>query len=99
MMEEQIYDIVSDNDWLYAIGDINDRALLTHMGKYQGRACSKAILAKTMETGIDCHSEWSRSAATADPYMTPQVIFTDPQVASLGLTEKDAKFKTKHTLH
>ena len=28
----------SRHDWLYAIGDANGRALLTHMGKYQGRA-------------------------------------------------------------
>ena len=26
-----------DGDWLYAIGDVNGRALLTHMGKYQAR--------------------------------------------------------------
>ena len=80
-----------ENDWLYAIGDINHRALLTHMGKYQGRACAKAILAWARGTAIDDHSEWSRSAARADHDMVPQVIFTDPQVASVGLTEKDAR--------
>jgi pyruvate/2-oxoglutarate dehydrogenase complex dihydrolipoamide dehydrogenase (E3) component len=83
---------LDENDWLYAIGDINHRALLTHMGKYQGRACAKAILARARGgTVIDDRSEWSRSAATADHYMTPQVLFTDPQAASVGLTEKDAK--------
>lgn len=82
---------LGDNDWLYAIGDINHRALLTHMGKYQGRASAKAILARARGTGSDDHSEWRLSAATADHDMTPQVIFTDPQVASVGLTEKDAK--------
>lgn len=41
-----------ENNWLYAIGDINSRALLTHMGKYQGRACAKAILARARETVI-----------------------------------------------
>jgi pyruvate/2-oxoglutarate dehydrogenase complex dihydrolipoamide dehydrogenase (E3) component len=81
-----------ENDWLYTIGDINHRALLTHMGKYQGRACAKAILACAKGTVIDIgHAEWSRLDAKADHGMVPQVIFTDPQVASVGLTERDAK--------
>ena len=82
---------LDDNDWLYAIGDINHRDLLTHMGKYQGRASAKAILARARGTVIDDHSEWSLSVARADHDMTPQVLFTDPQAASVGLTEKDAK--------
>jgi dihydrolipoamide dehydrogenase len=82
---------LGENDWLYAIGDINHRALLTHMGKYQGRACAKAILARARGTAIDDHSDWSLSFARADHDMTPQVLFTDPQVASVGLTEEDAK--------
>ena len=32
------------NDWLYAIGDVNGRALLTHMGKYQARVAADVIL-------------------------------------------------------
>jgi pyruvate/2-oxoglutarate dehydrogenase complex dihydrolipoamide dehydrogenase (E3) component len=83
---------LGDNDWLYAIGDVNHRDLLTHMGKYQGRASAKAILARARGgTVIDDHLEWSLSTARADHDMTPQVLFTDPQVASVGLTEKDAK--------
>jgi pyruvate/2-oxoglutarate dehydrogenase complex dihydrolipoamide dehydrogenase (E3) component len=82
-----------ENDWLYAVGDINHRALLTHVGKYQGRACAKAILARAKGTSIDDDqsAEWSQSVAKADHDMIPQVIFTDPQVASVGLTERDAK--------
>jgi len=71
---------------------------LTHMGKYQGRACAKAILARVRGTVVDDHSEWSRCAATVDHYMIPQVVFTDPQVASVGLTEKDAKRLGLNTL-
>jgi dihydrolipoamide dehydrogenase len=85
---------VRENDWLYATGDINHRVLLTHMGKYQGRACAKAILARTRGTitnNDDKAEEWSLSAARADHDMVPQVIFTDPQVASVGLTEQAAK--------
>jgi dihydrolipoamide dehydrogenase len=82
---------LGENDWLYAIGDVNHRAILTHMGKYQGRASAKAILARVRGTVIDDHSEWSLSVARADHDMTPQVLFTDPQAASVGLTEKDAK--------
>jgi pyruvate/2-oxoglutarate dehydrogenase complex dihydrolipoamide dehydrogenase (E3) component len=82
---------LGENDWLYAIGDINHRDLLTHMGKYQGRASAKSILARARGTVIDDHSEWSLSVARADHDMTPQVLFTDPQAASVGLTEKDVK--------
>ena len=32
--------------WLYAAGDVNHRALLTHMGKYQGRICGDVIAAR-----------------------------------------------------
>lgn len=32
--------------WLYAAGDINQRSPLTHMGKYQARACATAIAAR-----------------------------------------------------
>jgi pyruvate/2-oxoglutarate dehydrogenase complex dihydrolipoamide dehydrogenase (E3) component len=81
------------NDWLYAVGDINHRALLTHIGKYQGRACAKAILERARRGTVidDDQAEWSQSVAKADHNMVPQVIFTDPQVASVGLTERDAK--------
>jgi pyruvate/2-oxoglutarate dehydrogenase complex dihydrolipoamide dehydrogenase (E3) component len=80
--------------WLYAVGDINHRALLTHVGKYQAGACANAILARARGTFKNDHeqTEWSRLAAKADRHnMIPQVIFTDPQVASVGLTERSAK--------
>jgi pyruvate/2-oxoglutarate dehydrogenase complex dihydrolipoamide dehydrogenase (E3) component len=85
-----------ENDWLYAVGDINHRALLTHIGKYQGRVCAKAILERargrtSMNADDDQAAESSRSIAKADQHMVPQVIFTDPQVASVGLTEREAK--------
>lgn len=81
-----------EGGWLYAAGDVNHRALLTHMGKYQGRACGDAIAARVK--GIQSDSPpppWSKYAATADHAAVPQVIFTDPEVASAGLTEADAR--------
>jgi dihydrolipoamide dehydrogenase len=61
------------HDWLYAIGDANGRALLTHMGKYQGRLAADAILGKNV-------------AVVSDGPLSPRVIFTDPQVAAVGHT-------------
>jgi dihydrolipoamide dehydrogenase len=69
---------VGGSDWLYGIGDVNGRALLTHMGKYQGRLCADHILGKDVE-------------ATADRYGVPQVVFTEPQVASVGKTLDEAR--------
>ena len=37
---------VGGRDWLYAIGDVNGRSLLTHMGKYQARVAAENILGR-----------------------------------------------------
>ncbi|MGH3097625.1 MAG: dihydrolipoyl dehydrogenase family protein [Streptosporangiales bacterium] len=76
--------------WLYAIGDVNRRALLTHMGKYQARASGAAIVARARGERADA-STWSPTAATADHTAVPQVIFTHPEVAAVGRTEQQAR--------
>jgi pyruvate/2-oxoglutarate dehydrogenase complex dihydrolipoamide dehydrogenase (E3) component len=77
-------------DWLYAAGDVNHRALLTHMGKYQARACGDAIVARAKGWLTGDPAPWSAYAATADHRAVPQVVFTDPEVASIGLTHERA---------
>jgi len=64
--------------WLFAIGDVNGRALLTHMGKYQARMAVDALLGQPV-------------TAVADHRAVPRVTFTDPQVAAVGLTEAQAR--------
>jgi pyruvate/2-oxoglutarate dehydrogenase complex dihydrolipoamide dehydrogenase (E3) component len=80
--------------WLYAAGDVNHRALLTHMGKYQARVCGDVIAWRAKgNTEASTPEPWSRYSATADNSAVPQVIFTDPEVASVGLTEAQAKVR------
>jgi pyruvate/2-oxoglutarate dehydrogenase complex dihydrolipoamide dehydrogenase (E3) component len=79
--------VQSGPDWLYAIGDANGRALLTHMGKYQGRIAGDVIAARAEGRSID----GSRYHDVADHDMVPAVVFTEPQVASVGLTESRAR--------
>jgi dihydrolipoamide dehydrogenase len=74
-------------DWLYAVGDITGRALLTHMGKYQARIGGAVIAARA--EGRDVTG--SRFTDVADPDRVPQVTFTDPQVAAVGRTEAQAR--------
>jgi dihydrolipoamide dehydrogenase len=74
-------------DWLYAVGDINGRALLTHMGKYQGRIAGDVIAARAEGRA----TAGLRYRDLADHDMVPAVIFSDPQVASVGLTESAAR--------
>lgn len=79
-----------DGGWLYAVGDVNHRVLLTHQGKYQGRAAGIVIGARA--AGEETEAEpWSDGAASADHERVPSVIFTDPQVASVGLTAAAAE--------
>jgi pyruvate/2-oxoglutarate dehydrogenase complex dihydrolipoamide dehydrogenase (E3) component len=75
--------------WLYGVGDVNGRALLTHMGKYQARQAAAAIVARATGQDVDT-SDWSPFVATADTHAVPSVVFTDPQVASVGLTSAQA---------
>lgn len=66
------------DDWLYAVGDVNGRALFTHQGKYQARIAGAAIAGEN-------------TSAVADTRAVPRVVFTDPQVAAVGLTERQAR--------
>jgi dihydrolipoamide dehydrogenase len=76
--------------WLYAVGDANHRNLLTHMGKYQARACGDAIVARARGELDGPPAPWTHLAASADHLGAPQVVFTDPEVAAVGLTEAEA---------
>ncbi|MGW4176279.1 dihydrolipoyl dehydrogenase family protein [Streptomyces rubiginosohelvolus] len=82
--------LVEGTDWLYAVGDVNHRALLTHQGKYQARIAGAAIAARAGGTPADT-APWGAHAATADHAAVPQVVFTDPEAASVGLTLAEAE--------
>jgi len=79
-----------DGQWLYATGDVNHRALLTHQGKYQARAAGDVIAARAAGMPVD-DAPWGAHVATADHAAVPQVTFSDPEVASVGLTKADAE--------
>jgi pyruvate/2-oxoglutarate dehydrogenase complex dihydrolipoamide dehydrogenase (E3) component len=74
----EVDDQMRASDWLYAIGDVNGRVLLTHMGKYQGRVAADVILGRD-------------ARVTEDGIRSPRVIFTDPQVAAVGYTLEAAR--------
>jgi dihydrolipoamide dehydrogenase len=78
-----------EDGWLYAAGDVNHRALLTHQGKYQGRIAGAAIGARAAGTPLDT-APWGVHATTADHHAVPQAFFTDPEAAAVGLTAEQA---------
>ncbi|SJN38315.1 PF00070 family, FAD-dependent NAD(P)-disulphide oxidoreductase [Microbacterium esteraromaticum] len=82
--------LVPGTDWLYAVGDANGRALLTHQGKYQARAAGDVIVARSRDEVI-ADQQWGRHVATADHGAVPQVVFSEPEAASVGLTESAAR--------
>jgi pyruvate/2-oxoglutarate dehydrogenase complex dihydrolipoamide dehydrogenase (E3) component len=69
---------VDGSDWLYAVGDVNGRALFTHMGKYQAWVAAENALGHQVE-------------AIAEGLGSPRVTFTDPQVAAAGKTLDQAR--------
>jgi pyruvate/2-oxoglutarate dehydrogenase complex dihydrolipoamide dehydrogenase (E3) component len=83
--------LVTGTDWLYAVGDVNHRALLTHQGKYQARVAGAAIVARAAGAPVQAAEPWSAHAATADHESVPQVVFTDPEAAAVGLSLAEAE--------
>ena len=77
-VDDQLRAVDVRGGWLYAVGDCNGRALLTHIGKYQARIVGDVI------AGHDVR-------ALADHDIVPRVTFTDPQVCAVGLTEAQAR--------
>jgi pyruvate/2-oxoglutarate dehydrogenase complex dihydrolipoamide dehydrogenase (E3) component len=77
---------VPGHDWLFAVGDVNGRVQLTHMGKYQGRIAADTILGRSAKL-------------RSDGGQSPRVIFTDPQVGAVGLTlaaAQEAGIEVRH---
>jgi dihydrolipoamide dehydrogenase len=77
-VDDRLRAVGVEGDWLYAVGDVNGRALLTHQGKYQARILGDVL------AGSDV-------TAWADDHAVPRVVFTDPKVAAVGLTEQRAR--------
>jgi pyruvate/2-oxoglutarate dehydrogenase complex dihydrolipoamide dehydrogenase (E3) component len=75
--------------WLYAVGDVTGRNLLTHMGKYQARVAGDVIAARANGRPDDGPG----MRALADATWVPQVVFTSPQVCYVGLTSAEAEEK------
>ncbi|HVY78436.1 MAG TPA: NAD(P)/FAD-dependent oxidoreductase [Solirubrobacterales bacterium] len=69
---------VGGSEWLFAVGDVNGRALFTHMGKYQAWVAAENVLGRPTETA-------------SEGIGVPRVTFTDPQVAAVGKTLDQAK--------
>jgi pyruvate/2-oxoglutarate dehydrogenase complex dihydrolipoamide dehydrogenase (E3) component len=79
-----------DDKWLYALGDVNRHALLTHQGKYQARIAGAVIAARAAGQPAE-PVPWGPYAVTADYQAVPQVFFSDPQAGAVGLTAEQAE--------
>ncbi len=82
-VDERLRAVGITGDWLYAIGDCNGLAPLTHMGKYHGRIAASAILGREVTDA-------------AFRSVVPRVTFTDPQVCAVGLTAAEARAAGLH---
>lgn len=78
---------VPGHPWLYSVGDVNGRNALTHMGKYQARVAGDVIAARAEGRELD----GAKYVASSDHDAVPQVVFTRPEISSVGLTRSQAE--------
>ena len=69
-------------DGLWAVGDVTGVAAFTHVAKYQGRAVAANILHAVTGKG---------EPRPLDYRAVPRVVFSDPEVAAVGLSEEAAR--------
>ena len=89
-----------EGGWLFAVGDVTGRTGTTHQGKYDARVAGDVVAARfgtpsqAGQPNADderAAGPWSRYRATADLRSVPQVVFSRPEVAWVGLTERAAR--------
>lgn len=61
---------------IFAIGDVAGEPMLAHKASYEGRVAAEVLAGKP---------------AAYDPKCIPAVVFTDPELAWVGVTEKQAR--------
>jgi pyruvate/2-oxoglutarate dehydrogenase complex dihydrolipoamide dehydrogenase (E3) component len=76
-------DRLSAGDGVWAIGDAAGVGLLTHLGKYQARVAAANI---------------AGGSARADYRAIPAAVFTDPQVASVGVMEGEGVVTARYEI-
>lgn len=72
--------------WLYALGDTTGRARLSHISTYHGRLVAEIIAARAAGRELR-----ETELAARDAGSLAQVIFTEPQVVTVGRTESQAR--------
>ncbi|MET3721111.1 MULTISPECIES: NAD(P)/FAD-dependent oxidoreductase [unclassified Arthrobacter] len=80
-----------EEPWLYAVGDAAGKHYFTHQGKYEARATGDAIAARAKGELQGAPEAWSRYAQTANQHAVPSVVFTDPELATVGRTVEQAR--------
>jgi len=68
--------LMTDDKNIYAIGDVSIGPMLAHKASYQGKFVAEIIAGKKEKY---------------EDSVVPSVIFTDPEIATVGMSEKDAE--------
>jgi dihydrolipoamide dehydrogenase len=68
---------------IWAIGDVTAKLMLAHVGSAQGIVCAENIAISENKPGVE--------TITLDYEMMPRATYCQPQVASFGITEAQAK--------
>jgi dihydrolipoamide dehydrogenase len=70
--------LMTDDEDIYAIGDVSVGPMLAHKASMQGKIAAGIIAGEKV---------------SYDNFVVPAVVFTDPEIASVGLSEDEAKDK------